>query len=262
MKVAYLNGNRLSLPREGIFLQTEELMTKDLPFEKRFSLIAQVLFTEEKYYGIMLIDYGSQGDNVYELLRRRFSVAMESIFISKYQKALNKELTLAKKEHEALSMTDELTGLNNRRGFMILGNQMCQLCRRHGHEFIIMFIDLDGLKKINDQHGHDEGDIAIKIFSNILKDTLRGTDVIARYGGDEYTALAENITKASIEELLSRLQKQVDTVNRNYIKSWILSYSIGIFYSFPGCPYSLEQMISIADSDLYRAKENKKRFQI
>ena len=262
MKVAYKNGVRMNLPREGIFIQTPELMPLDLFSEKRFSLIAQVLYTEDKYYGIMLIDYGAQGDNVYELLRRRFSVAMESIYISKYQKALNKELTLAKEEHEALSMTDELTGLNNRRGFMILGNQMCQLCRRHGHEFVIIFIDLDGLKKINDQYGHDEGDVAIKVFSNIMKEAFRGTDIIARYGGDEYTALAENITKANCDELLARLQKKVDEVNRDYIKSWTLSYSLGIFYSTPGCPFSLEKMISIADSELYKAKEEKKRFQI
>src|SRR6185295_16873960 len=85
-----------------------------------------------------------------------------------------------------LSLTDELTGLYNRRGLGLLGEQQLKLARRSGRGFVLATIDLDGLKGINDTFGHQEGDVALVQTANILRNTFRSADVLARVGGDEF----------------------------------------------------------------------------
>jgi len=86
-----------------------------------------------------------------------------------------------------LSQTDELTGLYNRRGFISLTRSSLELAQRMGKSGLLFFIDMDGLKVINDSYGHEEGDIAIKEIANILRSAFRKSDIVARLGGDEFT---------------------------------------------------------------------------
>ena len=89
-----------------------------------------------------------------------------------------------------LSLTDELTGLFNRRGFTTVAQGHLRLASRTGNRFVLFFIDLDGLKTINDRHGHAEGDLAIVRVAEVLRTTFRQSDVVARFGGDEFVVLA------------------------------------------------------------------------
>ncbi len=89
-----------------------------------------------------------------------------------------------------LSLTDELTGLHNRRGFITLSQQQIRQAKRTKKEMLLLFVDLDGLKKINDGFGHSEGDRALFAVAALLRETFRDSDIVARIGGDEFAVLA------------------------------------------------------------------------
>src|SRR5258708_374231 len=89
-----------------------------------------------------------------------------------------------------LALTDELTGLCNRRGFMAIAERQLKIGHRTGRGIVLFFMDIDGMKQINDSFGHGEGDRALKRMAKALKMTFRDSDVIARLGGDEFAVLA------------------------------------------------------------------------
>lgn len=119
-------------------------------------------------------------------------------------------------------------------------------------------MDLDGLKKINDIHGHKEGDFAIQSMGDILTKCLREVDIIARLGGDEFTVFIPNTTIDFPQTIIARIQDEVLNVNNTINKPYKISISIGFCGSNPRDPISIEEMMEIADQDLYQEKQRKK----
>ena len=158
----------------------------------------------------------------------------------------------------ALSITDQLTGLRNRRGFISLAEQQLKLSDRNKQGLQLYFADLDGLKWINDTLGHEEGDKALIEAATIFKETFRTSDIIARLGGDEYAALAVDITKANSEIFLARLQSLIETRNNQESRRYRLSISGGCSYYDPENPCSLDELMAHADQLMYEQKKNKK----
>jgi diguanylate cyclase (GGDEF)-like protein/PAS domain S-box-containing protein len=158
----------------------------------------------------------------------------------------------------ALSITDQLTGLHNRRGFLSLAGQQLKLSDRNKRGVQLYFADLDGLKWINDTLGHEEGDKALIEAATIFKETFRTSDIIARLGGDEYAALAVDITETNFEIFAARLQSLADTRNRQENRRYRLSISVGCSYYDPENPCSLDELIASADRLMYEHKQRKK----
>jgi diguanylate cyclase (GGDEF)-like protein/PAS domain S-box-containing protein len=160
---------------------------------------------------------------------------------------------------EAMSATDELTGLYNRRGFLTLSRQQLKLAERTGKGMELFFIDLDDLKQINDTLGHQQGDEALIDVSAILRQTFRKSDIIGRIGGDEFAAFAINTTNESGEAVVRRLNGILDTYNRSKTtRRYQLSLSVGTALFDPGDPASLEDLIAKADNLMYQDKKGKK----
>jgi diguanylate cyclase (GGDEF)-like protein/PAS domain S-box-containing protein len=159
----------------------------------------------------------------------------------------------------ALSITDQLTGLHNRRGFLSLAGQQLKIAERNKNGMLLLFADLDGLKWINDKLGHEEGDKALIEAATIFKETFRTSDIIARLGGDEYAALAVDITDANSELFTTRLQFLIDTRNNQENRRYSLSISVGCSYYDPENPCSLDELMASADKLMYEQKQNKKR---
>ena len=159
----------------------------------------------------------------------------------------------------SLSFIDDLTGLYNRRGFLALAEQHFKLAARTNRESLLVFADLDGLKTINDQYGHLEGDRALEEVANILRETFRKTDIIARYGGDEFVILALEAKKDSTQTITERLAENLDQLNSRQTIPFSLSVSIGIA-RFTGIAesHTLDDLIAEADARLYEAKHLKK----
>ena len=100
-------------------------------------------------------------------------------------------------------MTDELTGLYNRRGFFNVAEQQIRLAFRMKKELLLFFIDLDHFKKINDEYGHRAGDQALVDLTGILKATFRDSDILGRVGGDEFVVMAFEAQQEIIENIKS-----------------------------------------------------------
>ncbi len=168
------------------------------------------------------------------------------------------ERKLMEKEILNLSITDQLTGLHNRRGFLSLAEQQIKIAERNKRSMLLFFADLDGLKWINDTLGHEEGDKALKEAATVLRETFRTSDIIARLGGDEYAALAVDVSEANAEIFTARLQSLIDTRNNQENRRYRLSISVGCSYYNPENPGSIDELIASADKLMYAQKQSKK----
>lgn len=173
-----------------------------------------------------------------------------------YQK--NQELESANERLRNLSLTDELTGLNNRRGFLILAAGLLKFARRANHPLCLLYIDMDCLKQINDTYGHAEGDLALTHFVRILTETLRDSDVIGRMGGDEFVILTIDAKERDIATIQSRLQSNVDAYNLQSVRGYALSFSLGVVQVELKSTYTIDAMLSQADAIMYEQKRLKK----
>jgi len=161
-------------------------------------------------------------------------------------------------EIRSISVTDQLTGLYNRRGFLTLAEQQLKFSDRNQSDMLLFFADLDGMKWINDTLGHEEGDRALIDVAGILKETFRSSDIIARMGGDEFAILAIDTTGIYPEVMMTRLQNQIDTHNNEVTRRYKISISMGTAYYDPENPCSFDKLMSRADQLMYEQKKNKK----
>ena len=151
-------------------------------------------------------------------------------------------------------MTDELTGLLNRRAFFIQGAKEINRVQRHKTSLSLLMMDLDNFKKINDTFGHDVGDLALQQFSKILSENVREIDTAARMGGEEFTLLLPNTDQEEAINLAERLRAIVEKEKFHFQDKTInLTVSIG------GASYhknliGLDAIIKQADNCLYQAK--------
>ncbi len=175
--------------------------------------------------------------------------------------AVARDLTAHKKmeaEILALSITDQLTGLHNRRGFLSLAGHQLKVAERDKNEMLLLFADLDCLKWINDTYGHEEGDRTLVEAAAIFRETFRTSDIVARLGGDEFSALVVDITEADAEIITARLQSLIDARNRKENRKYNLSISVGCSYYDPACPCTIDELIASADKLMYEEKQGKK----
>ena len=162
----------------------------------------------------------------------------------------------AEAEVRQLSVTDELTGLYNRRGFFLLANQQLKIARRTQTSYFILFADLDGLKKINDTLGHEMGDRVIVDAAQILKQTFREADIVARLGGDEFALFIPNFSGDSSTNFQARLQENIDRFNQHSERAYI-SISLGVQFGDFNNEVLLEQLLAKADKLMYEHKRTK-----
>jgi diguanylate cyclase (GGDEF)-like protein/PAS domain S-box-containing protein len=170
------------------------------------------------------------------------------------------ELIEAQKLLKTLSLTDELTGLYNRRGFMTMAEQQLKLESHAGtaRGLTLMFADMDGLKTINDLYGHKAGSEAIVHLAKIVKSALRDADLVARWGGDEFVILSIGSEEKDAELMVDRINSLIEHHNANSLKPYSLSCSIGISpYPLDGSK-PLEAIIAEADKAMYAEKRRRK----
>jgi diguanylate cyclase (GGDEF)-like protein len=155
---------------------------------------------------------------------------------------------------ENLSLIDELTQLQNRRGFFELAEQALQIARREQQTMALFFMDLNGLKQINDTLGHIAGDDALRDTAAVLRHTFRGSDIVARFGGDEFLALANLHSELDIETLSARLREHLQEFNAASTRPYQVDLSIGATLIDHPEDQSLEAFIARADEAMYSEK--------
>ncbi|MEH2063854.1 MAG: sensor domain-containing diguanylate cyclase [Nostoc sp.] len=168
------------------------------------------------------------------------------------------ELIQEVRNRKQASLTDELTGLHNRRGFFLMAEQQLKIAHRMKTLSWVIFIDLDGLKQINDTLGHDMGDALIVDAARLLKQSFRNSDIVARLGGDEFIVFVSSYFKDA-DSIQGHLQANITNFNQQQNRSYELSMSMGIERCSPESNMSLEQLIARSDELMYAHKRLKQQ---
>jgi len=172
----------------------------------------------------------------------------------------SRDVTERKKMEErlrSLSITDDLTGLYNRRGFLTFADHNIKAAERRREEALLILIDVDGLKQINDAYGHNIGDQALIDTAAIIRQTFRNSDVTARVSGDEFVALTSDSDGNGAESIRKRLYENVDAHNAKGMRPYRLSVSFGIANHAPGSQCSIDRLLVKADELMYNEKHGK-----
>ena len=236
------------------------------------SFVANLITHFDTAYGYFLLDSDISIGSTFDYLRVRFCGILRDLVHQRGVRLLNDKLLgeISVREHaekklkealallERMSIEDEMTGLYNRRGFMAMAEQQVKYLKRQKTPYFIVYADLDGLKTINDRWGHGDGDVAIKAAAEVLKKTLRDSDIVARMGGDEFTAIVSNVYPPDFSGIIARLTAACERKTAELARPWKLSMSIGFHNPPEGSDRTLEEMLELADGELYREKQRKK----
>lgn len=190
-------------------------------------------------------DYLVKGEVTTDLLLRSIRYAVE-----------RHRLTSALR---SLSLIDDLTGLYNRRGFIDLCEQHLKLAQRTARAVLLVYLDVDDLKTINDTLGHQTGDRALIRVADLLRETFRQSDIIARIGGDEFAVMALEASEENQEQLIERLKAGIENVNQTSGEPFLLSVSLGAARFSGERGKGLDDLLAEVDEAMYREKWSKKR---
>ena len=223
------------------------------------------MFYLQEHFGYMVLERQSDERFSYEDLHHEIATALHTCLVVKElgaaRDALRLDLDRARRDNEALShlaMRDELTGLFNRRGFFELAHSMMSTARLTGQPLTLFFADLDGLKTINDTHGHQEGDDAIRSSAGVLHATFRQDDIVSRIGGDEFAVLSRADNLESLPEIERRLNARFDDFNAASGKPYRIGCSLGGIVIAADSVEPLDQVLAQADRLLYFTKRRRK----
>lgn len=266
LKLLIENGSPMEILRKGIAFDTKKILPDDYLKNAVLPLIIMPLVIRGKHFGYFLIDISRVSTPVYHNLQKQISNALDICNLFFKQKQAEDllrdtliDLEKSNRQLQDLSLTDELTGLNNRRGFLNWAVRHFERARSTGGDFTIFFIDLDGLKKINDKFGHQAGDTFISAAARVLKESFRDIDIVARIGGDEFTALTTQADTQNNTRIKARLDEALKKDNAsNPQRPFQVSFSVGAVRFREKDFHNVDEMIAFADSQLYEEKRRKK----
>jgi diguanylate cyclase (GGDEF)-like protein len=164
--------------------------------------------------------------------------------------------SVLEREIRSLAITDELTGLYNRRGFLASATHQLKLAHRNTRDALLIFFDMDNLKQINDTFGHEEGDLALLRAADALEQTFRDSDILARLGGDEFAVLASEASSPDRQAIESRMESCLAATAAEESR-YKLSVSIGVARFDPKTPMALGALMARADQEMYAQKKGR-----
>lgn len=235
-----------------------------LPQDRRFDMLVLPMFSGEEQYGLLLAETKQEHFMYVTQLASQVSVSIEVLEIIKKQNAIKKELERNLAETVAnnrvldeMSRSDHLTGILNRRGFLNTARQILGDENNYGKQAIAIYADMDNLKIINDEFGHDEGDYSLKIIAQALSESFRQSDLVARMGGDEFAAFAIVNQENFPETIRQRIHTVLERLNASNDKVYRVAMSVGIVEFTIDKNTDIERILSEADMNLYIEKKAK-----
>ena len=239
------------------FNPRETMLPPDLLDLSEGKYFITILSKCENQYGYLVFRGGECEPLVYSMMSENFARLVSDAWeASKAEKAARIQQERAAKLN-LISKTDELTGLLNRRGFMELGQQTIDIATVLKQGGMVIFGDMDGLKYINDNFGHDAGDRAIKAEAEILKKNFRASDIVGRLGGDEFVIVAAGLSEPRLSVIRENIEAACRAWNIVHNEGFELSISLGCA-PFGSAGHNLEDVMREADSLLYEEKRLKK----
>lgn len=165
-------------------------------------------------------------------------------------------LERARSRVQELAMADPLTGLGNRRRFVAAAKRELDLAARHRQPLAVMLLDVDHFKLINDTHGHQVGDLVLVEVGRRCQQTVRTSDLLARWGGEEFIVLLPNTPVEQAQQLAERMRHAVSATAQVQVRERAVrvTVSVGVAGTSVGQPARLDDLIRLADLELYKAK--------
>ena len=243
-------------PEEMINRSLVEFISPD--YRKFFDVYLDRINRQKTDSELLHVVTKSGANRIWQYKNFRYEEAGQEPYVLGHAQDIT-ELKQSEAEGRNLSMTDELTGLYNRRGFLILTEQQQKVVRRAKTPFSLVYADMDGLKMINDTYGHQQGSDAIRQIAQILKKSFRESDVIARLGGDEFTIFVTNTVNCIIKIPLERLQENLRRYNARHLHPYQLSISLGTICVAAEDESTIEELLIKADEIMYENKKRKKQ---
>lgn len=256
--VYFYGQNRFVIPEGERAIDIKSMFGNEhLPNNRRFTVIAADLYSNEQQYGVALLEPAScDFFDELELVVYQLSAAVRTLRLLKQQEEMLAELHSRNLALDSLSRIDELTGLYNRRGFYVEAEKLVEANK--GRELIVCYADMDNLKLVNDRYGHSEGDYALRLLAGCMRNVFGAGAVVARMGGDEYAAI---IVKdgLTIKELESRKEAFLAMSAGRDHKPYKVNISMGMIESVCNDSYDLGEVLELADGVLYNAKKKRKK---
>ena len=261
------DGNEIkTLTDEQQLLRTESIFENEfIDDSERRTMIVSPLFVGEDVYGLLVNELAVANAFSVSSIASQLSVTLRSLFIMEEQNkakiALQRSLERFIRDNtklEEIAQKDELTGLFNRRGFIANAEKQLTDPSNYGKVAIICYADLDRLKMINDQYGHDDGDFALRTIAQVLQESFRETDIIGRFGGDEFITFAITGADCNTKSIKARLEKVTKKYNDMYKKPYPIEMSTGIYKFTVSGSIDIYDVINQADGLLYQEKIRKK----
>lgn len=164
--------------------------------------------------------------------------------------------TLVEHEMQAMEMAtlDELTAINNRRGFFIIAGQALRMSRRKNFPLTLVFIDLNRFKPINDRFGHAEGDRVLRFFASALLEVSRDSDIVARLGGDEFVVLLNDASDEEVDTVMRRFRQVVAEHNKALVLDYAVTFSYGVVRYDADKHEDLDALLAEGDTLMYQRK--------
>ena len=183
-------------------------------------------------------------------------IVIDDLTPARLERSLRQGIERQRVQHRLadLALRDDLTGIYNRRGVLALGEYQRRQCLRSGRTLVVVQVDVDDLKGINDTWGHQAGDQAITGTASVLRCTFRESDIVGRIGGDEFLAIAVDAEAAAVHRVEKRLMQALSAHNARRTTPFELSFAIGASVLIPPAAPTLADLIARADEELYRSK--------
>ncbi|MBO4604608.1 MAG: GGDEF domain-containing protein [Clostridiales bacterium] len=267
LKVYCDEDGTYEINEEQQFMRTERIFENDyIPEGSRHTMIATPVFIGDDIYGVLVSETECSNIAIVTPIAQQLSITVRSLIILDAQNKTRRELQASLEKFmnvnsmlDEIAKSDELTGLYNRRGFMTNADRIIKDPENLGQMALVCYADMDDLKEINDQYGHDDGDYALKETANILREAFRTKDVLGRMGGDEFVAFALVGAEGTEDAIKSRIERIMEEHDQVSDKPYKVSVCTG-FHSFRcGPDVDLYELLDKADSRLYLAKQEKKQ---
>src|SRR5215210_1549050 len=229
-----------------------------LPLGVLLSLASVVVFTRRLARRLSLIERNAGRIEEGVPLEKPEEGQDEIGRLSRVLAASAERITALQDDLRRAAAVDPLTHLNNRRGFLPIAEHQLRIAQRTREPVALVFVDVDGLKHVNDTLGHAVGDTLIAEAAVVLRTTFRASDLPARMGGDEFCVLLRGESARSAERAVERLGAAVEDVNREPGRAFELSLSVGIARFDPDEPVSVDRLIEQADGLMYASRRAKR----
>ncbi len=259
-------GELKTLTDEQQLLRTESIFENEfITGDERRTMIVSPLFVGEDVYGLLVNELQISDSFSVSSVSSQLSVTLRSLFMmeeqNKVKQALQNSLERFIRDNtmlEEIAQKDELTGLYNRRGFISNSEKALGDPANQGKIAIICYADMDNLKMVNDEFGHDDGDFALRTIAQVLQESFRDSDIIGRFGGDEFIALAITGADCDTVAMKSRIEKVTKRYNKFANKPYPIEMSTGIYKFRVTGNVDIYDVINNADGLLYQEKIRKK----